>query len=137
MRSDWLMIWPREMLLMNALRVLPRMANSSAEMKCVVSFVKGTLMRRWSMSWDRKLCRLFLSRPLYHADGIDPSGSPVPGTMKPLSCFDSSVVRGEAVYAITSMPIALPTLATCRPIEPYPSTPSLCPTLSRRDLKAL
>lgn len=70
------------------------------------------------MSWARKLCREALSSPLNQASGMEPSGSPVPGTMKPLSCFDSGVVRGEAVYAMTSMPMPRATRATCRPMLP-------------------
>jgi hypothetical protein len=36
----------------------------------------------------------------------------VPGTMKPSSRRDSGVFRGEAVYAMTSLPIACATRAT-------------------------
>ena len=49
------------------------------------------------MSWDRKFCKEALSRPENQASGIEPSGSPVPGTMKPVSCLEAGVVRGEAV----------------------------------------
>ena len=70
------------------------------------------------MSCDRKLCSDALSSPENQADGMDPSGSPVPGTMKPLSRFDSGVGRGVAVYAITFIPMALATRATWRPMLP-------------------
>jgi hypothetical protein len=59
------------------------------------------------MSCFRKLCKDALSSPLYHALGINPSGSPVPGTIYPLSFLLSGVLRGDAVYATTSIPSAL------------------------------
>ena len=50
MRSAWTKICPREILETKAFFLLPRILNSSAPRKWVVSFVKGTLTRRWSMS---------------------------------------------------------------------------------------
>ena len=83
------------------------------------TYVRGTPITNRSISCFRKLCRSSFAVPLYHALGRLPSGSPVPGTMKPSSLFDSGVLRGLAVYAITSIPIALATLAT----TPQISTP--------------
>ena len=76
------------------------------------TYVNGTASTSKSIFCFRNSCKLSLSRPLYHALGYSPSGSPVPGTMKPSSRRDSGVGRGEAVYAITSLPIARATRAT-------------------------
>ncbi|KAI7165125.1 hypothetical protein KC349_g285 [Hortaea werneckii] len=50
--------------------------------------------------------------------------------MNPWSFLFSAVSFGEAVYATTSIPMAFATRPTCRPILPYPSTPSRRPTIS-------
>lgn len=75
----------------------PRRANSSAPMECRVASVRGTATRRTSRPWERKLWRDALSVPENQADGILPSGSPVPGTIYPASFRDSGVLRGDAV----------------------------------------
>ena len=66
-------------------------------MKGEGTYVKGTPITSRSISCFRKLCRSSFAVPLYHALGNSPSASPVPGTMKPVSRFDSGVVRGDAV----------------------------------------
>jgi hypothetical protein len=78
------------------------------------AYVNGTPTTSRSISCFKKLCKSSLLVPLYHALGRLPSGSPVPGTMYPSSFFDSGVLRGDAVYAMTSIPIALATRATIR-----------------------
>lgn len=83
-------------------------------MRCSVSFVSATETRSISIDWERKLCRDVLSDPEYQEDGNDPSGSPVPGTMYPVSRFDHGVSRGENVYVMVSIPIDLQTRATAR-----------------------
>ena len=62
-------------------------------MKGEGTYVKGTPITSRSISCFRKLCRSSFAVPLYHALGRLPSGSPVPGTMKPSSLFDSGVLR--------------------------------------------
>ena len=81
------------------------------------TYVNGTPTTSKSISCFKKLWRSSLSVPLYHALGRLPSGSPVPGTMYPSSFFDSGVLRGDAVYAMMSIPIAFATLATTYPYQ--------------------
>jgi hypothetical protein len=76
------------------------------------TYVNGTASTSRSIFSLRNACRLSLSSPLYHALGNSPSASPVPGTMNPSSRLDSGVLRGDAVYARTFMPIAFATRAT-------------------------
>jgi hypothetical protein len=88
-------------------------ANPTKEKRRKIpTHVNGTLNTSKSIFCFKKLCKFPLSSPLYHSVGNSPSGSPVPGTMKPSSRLDSGVGRGEAVKAITSLPMAFATRAT-------------------------
>jgi len=58
-----------------------RSSSSAVEMKWWVAAVKGREMSRTSRLEERKVWREGLSRPENHFAGMEPVGSPVPGTM--------------------------------------------------------
>ena len=74
------MIEPRAMLTIYAF-FLPRIEKASASRAWWVEGVSGTAMRRMSISAARKACRDSFEVPEYHLLGIEPSTSPVPGTI--------------------------------------------------------
>lgn len=57
----------------------PRRANSAAPNRCLVDGVRGREMTSASRPEARNVCNAVLEVPLYHALGMVPSGSPVPG----------------------------------------------------------
>jgi hypothetical protein len=121
-KSSVLMTGPRAILETKVL-FLDSTLNSGAEISPVVFSVNGIERTRRSKPEPRNACSSSFESPENHLDGNTPSRSPVPAGAYERSLRDSGVFLGCSVYAWTSIPIALATLAACLPILPYPRIP--------------